>query len=245
MKRPVGLRCTICNHPAQPRIDLAIATGLAKRAVAERFGVSRDAVWRHAQAHLTAEMRAALATRLLQREGDTRRILLEEGAGVTEALKAIRGPLFGLFLAAVDTGDNKAAAALSGRLHENLALTAKLTGELVPNAGTCITNILLSPDFQRLRGADPGAGAISRGTGGSRCRLPPGGVAGGRRDRRVGRKNDRNASRRGGACRLTLLLISLTRSILSRLCRIGSPSSPTPGRHASSARARRGSFPIV
>ena len=35
-----------------------------------------------------------------------RRILLEEGAGVTEALKAIRGPLFGLFLAAVDIGDN-------------------------------------------------------------------------------------------------------------------------------------------
>ena len=152
MKRSVGLRCTICKHPARPQIDLAIATGGSKRAVAERFGVSRDAVWRHAQAHLTAE-RAALATRLLQREGDTRRILLEEGAGVTEALKAIRGPLFGLFLAAVDTGDNKAAAALSGRLHENLALIAKLTGELVPHAGTSITTILLSPDFQRLRGS--------------------------------------------------------------------------------------------
>jgi hypothetical protein len=151
MKRAVGLRCTICNHPARPQIDLAIATGLSKRAVAERFGVSRDAVWRHAQAHLTAEMRAALATKLLQREGDTRRILLEEGAGVTEALKAIRGPLFGLFLAAVDVGDNKAAAAISGRLHESLALAAKLTGELVPHAGVLVTNILLSPDFQRLR----------------------------------------------------------------------------------------------
>src|ERR1700756_3727735 len=151
MRRPVRQRCTICNHPARPQIDLAIATGFSKRAVAERFGVSRDAVWRHAQAHLTAEMRAALATKLLQREGDTRCILLEEGAGVTEALKAIRGPLFGLFLTAVDTGDIKAAAALSGRLHENLALVAKLTGELVPHAGISITNVLLSPDFQRLR----------------------------------------------------------------------------------------------
>src|SRR5690349_25010826 len=129
MRRIVGPRCTICNHPARPQIDLAIATGVAKRAIAERFQVSRNAVWRHAQAHLTAEMRAALATKLLQREGDTRRILLEEGAGVSDALKAIRGPLFGLFLAAVDTGDNRAATALSGRLHENLALVAKLTGE--------------------------------------------------------------------------------------------------------------------
>ena len=151
MKRTSGSRCTICNHPARPQIDLAVATGLSKRAVAARFGVSRDAVWRHAQAHLTSEMRAALATKLLQREGDTRRILLEEGAGVTEALKAIRGPLFGLFLAAVDSGDTRAAAALSGRLHENLALIAKLTGELVPHVSTNITNILLSPDFRRLR----------------------------------------------------------------------------------------------
>src|SRR5689334_11032097 len=150
MRRIVGPRCTICNHPARPQIDLAIATGVAKRAIAERFQVSRDAVWRHGLTHLTAEMHAALATKLLQREGDTRRILLEEGAGVSEALKAIRGPLFGLFLAAVDTGDNRAATALSGRLHENLALVAKLTGELVPHAGTSITNILLSPDFQRL-----------------------------------------------------------------------------------------------
>ena len=28
---------------------------------------------------------------------------------------------------------------------------AKLTGELVPHASTSITNVLLSPDFQRLR----------------------------------------------------------------------------------------------
>jgi hypothetical protein len=67
-------------------------------------------------------MRAALATMLLQRERDTRRILLEEGVGVADALKAIRGPLFGLFLVAVDTGDSRVAAALSGRMHENLSL---------------------------------------------------------------------------------------------------------------------------
>src|SRR5438477_7352554 len=240
MKRTVGLRRTICNHPARPQIDLAIATGLAKRAVAERFSVSRDAVWRHAQAHLTVEMRAALATKLLQREGATRRIRLEEGAGVTEALKAIRGPLFGLFLAAVDTGDNKAASALSGRLHENLALTAKLTGKLVPHSGTSITNILLSPDFQRLRAeligvlarypeAQAEVAAVFRQAG-LRTAAEMGAS---------GRENDRSASRR---CRLTSLLISPMRSILSRSYRIGSNSSPTPGRRPFCARARRGSF---
>jgi hypothetical protein len=51
-----------------------------------------------------------------------RRILLEEGAAATEALKAVRWPLFGLFLVAIDASDSKAGAALAGRLHESLAL---------------------------------------------------------------------------------------------------------------------------
>ena len=38
MNHSAGLRRTICNHPTRPQIDLAIATGLSKRAVAERFG---------------------------------------------------------------------------------------------------------------------------------------------------------------------------------------------------------------
>ncbi len=148
---PKGRRCTICQHPQRPNIDLAIATGLSRRLIAVRFKVSADAAWRHGRAHLTPEIRAALATKVLAREGDMRRILLEEGTGVVEALKAIRGPLFGMFLTAVDVGDARAATALSGRLHESLSLTAKLTGELVPHTGVSITNVLLSPDFMRLR----------------------------------------------------------------------------------------------
>jgi hypothetical protein len=120
--------------------------------IAHRYKVGPDSVWRHAKEHLTDELRAALAMKILQREGDTRRVLLEEGANVVEALKAIRGPLFGLFLTAVDVGDSKAATAVSGRLHESLQLTAKLTGELLPSAGTTVSAVVLHPDYQRLRG---------------------------------------------------------------------------------------------
>lgn len=148
---PKGRRCTICQHPQRPNIDLAIATGISRRLIAARFKVSADAAWRHGREHLTPEIRAALATKVLAREGDMRRILLEEGTGIVEGLKAIRGPLFGMFLTAIDLGDAKAATAISGRLHESLSLTAKLTGELVPHAGVSITNVLLSPDFMRLR----------------------------------------------------------------------------------------------
>jgi hypothetical protein len=55
---------------------------------------------------------------------------------VTEALKAIRGPLFGLFLAAVGKPRARREAYWGAR---------------AACRHTSITNILLSPDFQRLR----------------------------------------------------------------------------------------------
>ena len=85
---PKGRRCTICQHPQRPNIDLAIATGISRRLIAARFKVSADAAWRHGRAHLTPEIRAALATKVLAREGDMRRILLEEGTG--ELLERVR-----------------------------------------------------------------------------------------------------------------------------------------------------------
>ena len=43
------------------------------------------------------------------------------------------------------------ASILAGRLHEGLSISAKLAGELVPAIGTSITNVILHPDYQRLR----------------------------------------------------------------------------------------------
>jgi hypothetical protein len=80
---PKGRRCTICQHPQRPNIDLAIATGISRRLIAARFKVSADAAWRHGREHLTPEIRAALATKVLAREGDMRRISIEEGTGVS------------------------------------------------------------------------------------------------------------------------------------------------------------------
>ena len=112
--------------PGTAEHRLAIATGISRRLIAARFKVSADAAWRHGREHLTAETRAALATKVLAREGDMHRILLEEGSGVVEALKAIRCPLFGMFLVAIDlrqarvydTGDRCPVSLLLSRSEE-------------------------------------------------------------------------------------------------------------------------------
>ena len=88
--------------PAVRDLSTPATAELSRRLIAARFKVCADAAWRHGREHLTPEIRAALATKVLAREGDMHRILLEEGSGVVEALKAIRGPLFGMFLVAID-----------------------------------------------------------------------------------------------------------------------------------------------
>src|SRR4029077_13613199 len=89
-ERKAMKRCRVCVHPSRPQIDLCIAQGLSKRSIAARFGLSGDSVWRHGQNHLSPEIRAALALRLLKKEGDNRQILLDEGANATQVLAATR-----------------------------------------------------------------------------------------------------------------------------------------------------------
>lgn len=144
-------RCTVCAHPDRAAIDIALASGIAARAIATKHNLNRQSVWRHGRQHLTAELKAALSLKLLRREGSARQVVLEEGANTLEILKSIRAILFTRFLSATDNGDDRAAASLSGRLLESLQISARLTGELAPAAGTTIQNIVLSPDYQRLR----------------------------------------------------------------------------------------------
>ena len=148
---PAGRQCSICVHKERPAIDLAIVSHVAMRRIAERFNVSPHAAWRHSK-HLGPELKAAIALKLTIRQRDIGSVVLEEGASTIEQLKAVRAPLFSRYLAAVDTGDDRAVSALAGRLHESLQISAKLAGELVPAISTQIQNIMLSPDYIRLRG---------------------------------------------------------------------------------------------
>ena len=56
-------------------------------------------VWRHGRNHLTPELRAAIATKVLDRQDDLRSAILEEGDGIVGSLKGRR-----LFTAHAETG---------------------------------------------------------------------------------------------------------------------------------------------
>ena len=83
----------------RPAVDLAIAGGnVESAAIGEKYSLHPDAVWRHGQNHLSPEVKAALALKLVRKEGDVRAVLLEEGAGAVRRSRAIRAPLFDQFL---------------------------------------------------------------------------------------------------------------------------------------------------
>jgi hypothetical protein len=144
-------RCTVCQHPQRAAIELAISAGVGHRQIAERHKVGHHAVFRHGRDHLTPELRAAMALKLLKKEGDTRAVLLSEGVSTLEALQVIRSVTYSRFLAAADCGDDRAVASLCARLHEGLQLSSRLVGELAPASKVSISSVVLHPDYMRLR----------------------------------------------------------------------------------------------
>ena len=52
----MGRKCSVCTHPQRESIDRAIVEGQSNRAIARQYGLSKDAVARHAEKHLPAAL---------------------------------------------------------------------------------------------------------------------------------------------------------------------------------------------
>ncbi len=147
-------RCTICVHVERSRIEHLMASGVSKRAIAERFAVSADAAFRHFKNHVSPAMKSAAVVKALKPGVELEAMLTEESNGLLHHLQNIRGKLYHAFDASVEAGDRNATAVLAGRLLENLRFLSELTGRLqkyaTPNNVTNI-NILASPTFLNLQ----------------------------------------------------------------------------------------------
>ena len=122
--------CNVCTHPEREAIDRALVEGANDRAVARRYGLSRDAVWRHRSTHLPLALQRAHeareGVRALDLHGRLEAHLEDCTRAVTAATKA------------------KDRAALNGALGQRraaLALAFRLTGELGDSKPTTTTAV--------------------------------------------------------------------------------------------------------
>jgi hypothetical protein len=147
-------RCVVCNHPDRALIEAARVAGCSIDALAAKYKISRDAIWRHHKNHLTDEQRADILASVPMSELAAK--AAAEGTSVLEYFAIIRGILMQRFQLAASVGDNNATGVLAGRLTEVLREIGRASGELgnmaaANNITINNTTIMNSPVFATLQ----------------------------------------------------------------------------------------------
>jgi hypothetical protein len=122
-------RCQVCRHPERWRVELLRAGGASLDSLADKFGVDRDAIWRHWTNHVTTEMKASYLCGPAQL-AELAEKAAAEGDSVLDPLRMIRTVLTGQLAAMTEAGDGRGAAYVAGRLTATLETIARVTGEL-------------------------------------------------------------------------------------------------------------------
>jgi hypothetical protein len=128
MKR-ANHRCQVCKHQDRWRIELLRAGGASLDSLATKFGVDRDAVWRHWNRHVTAEAKASY----LIGPADMATLAEKaaaEGDSVLDYLRMVRGTLVGQLAAMNEAGDARGAGYIAGQLTKTLETIGRITGEI-------------------------------------------------------------------------------------------------------------------
>ena len=131
-------RCTICDHSDLGQINKNLVDGLPLRTIADRWAVSKTALIRHKTKHLPASLVAAKEAKEVA-SADT---LLANVCKLQRRAERI-------LRKAERAGDHRTALAAIREVRSTIELLARLLGEL--REGTNV-NILISPEYQRLRG---------------------------------------------------------------------------------------------
>jgi hypothetical protein len=133
-------------------IEAAKIAGLGGHAVAAKYGVSSDAVFRHMRNHVSEEDRAAYIADVPIKELAAQ--AAAEGVAILDYLAVMRGQYMQQFQLAASLNDRHAMATLGRALVEVLRLQGSLSGELLNASQINITNntaiFLSSPDFAEM-----------------------------------------------------------------------------------------------
>jgi hypothetical protein len=118
--------------------------------VAKKFEISYHSLRRHWLGHVTKDQRVAYLAGAGVSKDQLEELVADTDLSILDHLRAIRAKLYFGFDAVSEAGDRLNLDRLAGRLHENLALSAKLTGELQRGPLFNIqNNLMVNPDYSR------------------------------------------------------------------------------------------------
>ena len=146
-----GPLCQVCASKDRHTVELGLVARVPSRVLAQRFGLSRDAILRHSRNHLPAQVRASLLTALRPSDIDLDALRESEGRSLLASLIAQRARLALLSEACFAEGELHAATSVEARITASLELTSRLLGQLVTHHHTTSTSVLISADYLQLR----------------------------------------------------------------------------------------------
>ena len=132
----MGRSCSVCTHPKRAEIDRAILSGESYRAIARRFGLSKDAIRRHRD-HIPSQLARAVEAEEAARADD----LLGQ-------VQELRDRALRILERAERSQDLQTALRAIREARQCVELLAKLAGEL---SEAPQVNILLSPQWAEIR----------------------------------------------------------------------------------------------
>lgn len=148
-KQPRPTRCTVCRHRERAAIELAVARGVSVRALAKRYRLGIDAIYRHVRNHFPEQLRAQLLAGP-ETDIDLDRLKEVESQSLLANLVSLRQRLLEGVSVAEENGDANMLARVAAQLHRNFELTGRLLGDLAVGS-TTINNILIQPQYVELR----------------------------------------------------------------------------------------------
>jgi hypothetical protein len=136
----VAQPCTVCAHADRRLIDRALVVGReTNRKIAQAYGVSEFALWRHKADHIPERLAKA------QEATDVRAAL-----DVLTQLKAINAASLEVLRQAREDGKGGLVLAAVDRVQRQIELQARLLGELDDRP---TLNVLVAPEWLALRSA--------------------------------------------------------------------------------------------
>jgi hypothetical protein len=117
-------------------------------ALARRYDLSTDSIYRHKKAHLPPQLRAKLIAGP-DCDLDLDRLRESESQSLLANLVALRHRLFASLDVAEECGDSNMVCRVTAQLHANLELTGKLLGDL--GVGSVTNNVLVLPEYVEMR----------------------------------------------------------------------------------------------
>lgn len=132
-------QCSICAHPDRQGIDRDLVGGATLRDIARRHGLSKDAVARHKNRHLTETMADAVAAQKVELVEHGGTLVSEANSLLSEAKTLMQEAR-----TAEKRGQAIQAINAAGRLIE---LLAKLEGAI---ASAATVNVLVTPEWSNI-----------------------------------------------------------------------------------------------